>query len=166
MPLIHEVATVVAPWAHFYNDSAVTESAVTFGHLGGMMAAGGFALSADRAMLRARRRELRERRRLLRELRATHPIVLAALSVTAVTGLLMLAADVETLAVSMVFWLKMILVALLLANGGIMLLAERRLEAADGTDTREWARLRISAIASLALWFAVALAGSILPNLS
>ena len=51
MSLVHQLASVVAPWADFYNGSRVAQSAVTFGHFGGMMTAGGFALAGDRATL-------------------------------------------------------------------------------------------------------------------
>jgi hypothetical protein len=166
MSLVHQLATVVAPWAEFYNGSKVAQSAVSFGHFGGMMTAGGFALAADRATLKAVTAPAAEHPRHLRELSAIHPIVLGALAVTGVSGLLMFAADLESLVATPAFWVKMGLVGLLLFNGWVMLKAERRLESGDPSDARGWTRLRSASLVSLVLWFAVVLAGSILPNVS
>ncbi len=165
MTVIQQVAQLVAPWANFYNNSTVAQSAVTFGHFGGMMTAGGLALSADRATLRAGQ-ETEARTRSLADLATVHPIVVGALAVTAISGLLMFAADLESLVVMKVFWLKMGLVGLLLANGWQMVRTERRLELGDPADARGWRRLRTASVVSLVLWFAVVLVGSILPNVS
>lgn len=165
MSLMTQLSTLVAPWADFYNASKVAQTAVTFGHFGGMMTAGGFALASDRSTLRAARGEDGERIRHLRELSAIHPLVVAALVITAVSGLLMFAADLESLAVSAIFWAKMGLIALLLFNGYTMVRTERRLQL-NPVDTRQWNRLRTASLLSLGLWFAVVLAGSILPNAS
>jgi hypothetical protein len=166
MSLINQLATLVAPWADFYNASKVAQTTVTFGHFGGMMTAGGFALATDRATLRVVRGEPTERSRHLRELSGIHPIVVGALAVTGASGLLMFAADLETLAVSPIFWAKMGLILLLLFNGYAMLRTERRLMAGDPAEARHWRRLRTASLVSLGLWFAVVLAGSILPNAS
>jgi uncharacterized membrane protein len=164
MTVLHQLALAVAPWADFYNSSAAAQSVVNFGHFGGMMTAGGLALSADRSTLRAAAAEPSEHRRQLKELSSIHPLVVGALAVTAASGLLMFAADLETLSGSAMFWVKMALVALLLINGGLMVRAERRLERAQGPESRLWRQLRVASALSLALWFAVVLAGAILPN--
>jgi hypothetical protein len=52
----------------------------------------------------------------------------------------------------------MALVAVLLANGALLVGAERA--AAAGADERVWVRLRAGAAASLALWLATLLAGT------
>jgi uncharacterized membrane protein len=166
MSLVHQLASALAPWADYYNASSVAQTVVTFGHFGGMMAAGGFALAADRATLRAARSPATDRSRHLRELAEVHPIVLAALAVTSVSGLLMFAADLESLVVSPAFWAKMGLVALLLLNGWMLLRAGRALQRGDPGDLRGWKTLRVAATTSVILWFAVVLAGSILPNFS
>jgi len=166
MSLMNQLTTLVAPWADFYNASKVVQTTVMFGHFGGMMTAGGFALATDRATLRAARAENTDRARHLRELAGIHPIVVGALAVTVLSGLLMFAADLETLALSGVFWAKMGLISLLLFNGYTMLRTERRLQAGDPAETRYWLRLRTASLVSLGLWFAVVLAGSILPNVS
>jgi hypothetical protein len=164
MSIVHQLALTLAPWADFYGASTVTQTAVSFGHFGGMMTAGGFALSADRATLRAAAAPAAERSRQLRELAGTHPIVVGALAITSLSGLLMLAADLESLIASPAFWAKMGLVALLFTNGWVMLQAERSLERGNPGDPRGWKRLRKASLWSLSLWFAVVLAGSILPN--
>lgn len=166
MSLVHQLASALAPWADYYNASSVAQTAVTFGHFGGMMTAGGFALAADRATLRAARAPATERPRHLRDLAGVHPIVVSALVLTGLSGLLMFAADLESLIVSPAFWVKMGLVALLLVNGRTLVRAGRALEHGDPSDIRGWRTLRTAAIASLMLWFAVVLAGSILPNFS
>lgn len=166
MSIVSQIATAVAPWADFYNASKVAQTAVTFGHFGGMMTAGGLALATDRSTLRSMPGEAWEHRRHLRELAAIHPLILGALVVTSLSGILMLAADVEALAVAPMFWVKMSLVFLLLLNGWFMLQAERQLERGHPSDGAGWRRLRRASVASLALWFAVVLAGSILPILS
>lgn len=163
MSMLHQLALAVAPWADFYNDSKVAQTVVTFGHFGGMMTAGGFALGADRATLRAVRSDAPDRQRHLQELSSIHPIVVGALAVTALSGLLMFAADLEALAVSPYFWLKIGLVGLLLLNGLVMLRAEKALALEPPAAGKAWIRLRRASLVSLALWFAVVLAGSILP---
>jgi uncharacterized membrane protein len=166
MSLVHTLVVAVAPWADFYNGSKAAQTAVSFGHFGGIMTAGGFALAADRATLRAAVAPAAEHPRHLRDLAAIHPIVLTALAVTGLSGLLMFAADLESLIGAPAFWVKMGLVALLLFNGWVMLTAERSLEAGDPSDTRGWRRLRAASLVSLVLWFSVLLAGSILPNVT
>jgi hypothetical protein len=164
MSVVQQLAAIMAPWADYYNASSVAQTAVTFGHFGGMMAAGGLALAADRATLRAVRAPVAERHRHLRELAGVHPLVLSALVVTAGSGLLMLAADLESLVVSPAFWGKMALVILLLVNGWALLRTGHALERGDPADPRGWRTLRVAATTSVILWFAVVLAGSILPN--
>lgn len=164
MTIVHQLAVAMAPWADFYNTSAVAQSAVAFGHFGGMMTAGGLALSADRSTLRALRGESWEHRRHLKELASIHPLVVGALAVTATSGLLMFAADLETLSGSAMFWVKMALVGLLLLNGGMMVRVERRLEQGHPSEGKVWQQLRRASLLSLGLWFAVVLAGAVLPN--
>src|SRR5262245_22291605 len=138
MSIVSQLATVVAPWADFYNASRVAQTVVTFGHFGGMMTAGGLALATDRATLRSMRGEAWEYRLHLRELAAIHPLILGALLVTSLSGVLMFAADVDALIVAPMFWVKMGLVLLLLANGWVMLQAERQLERVHPSDAAGW----------------------------
>jgi hypothetical protein len=64
-----------------------------------------------------------------------------------------------------IYWVKMALVVALLVNGYVMTRTERRIRGL--TEPAEaWARLRFTALASLVLWFTIALAGVALVNLS
>lgn len=150
------------PWAVFYGDSPPLQAAVLFAHLGGMLVGGGFALAADRATLRASRAEAAGRDRHLSELLATHRPVLVALAVTAASGLLMLAADLETYLGSPAFWTKMGLVVLLLGNGYAVQRTGKLLSRDPGA---AWNRLRAASVASFVLWLAVVLAGTWLTSM-
>ena len=74
----------------------------------------------------------------------------------------MLAADLDSLLYSRVFWIKMGLVALLLVNGATLWAAERR---AGRRDASAWRTLRVTATASVALWLLATLAGVALLNI-
>jgi hypothetical protein len=140
------------------------QAATTFAHLAGFLLGGGFAIAADAATIRAARGTEPRRRRQLTYIHGIHRLVLAGLAVTLVSGLLMLAADLESLAASPVFWVKITLVALLLANGGVIARTESLLRAGTDEADRQWGRMRRAAICSFALWFAAVLAGTLLVN--
>jgi cytochrome b subunit of formate dehydrogenase len=95
-------------------------------------------------------------------LKRTHVIVVVGLAALFVSGLLLFAADLETFVHSRVFWLKMVLLVMLLANGVVMLVAERRVRRGD---VRAWRHLHTVAVSSLVLWFVTTLAGAALSNL-
>lgn len=154
------LAGLLEPWANVYDDRPWLQTAVTFVHLAGVMVGGGFALAADRATLAAVPDDGAARRRHLDALRRTHPPVLAGLGLATVSGLLLLAADVERFGESRAFWIKMLLLVLLLANGALLARAERRLHALDELAPASWRPLRAAAGRSLVLWLAVLLAGT------
>lgn len=153
---------LAGPWAALYNNSKVLITAVTFAHLSGLLLGGGAAVVSDRAAIRFSRAGADEQRRHLRDLRDTHRIVLAGLTITLVTGILMLGADVSTFLESRVFWLKMALVALLLTNGVIILRAEQMARRAPSAG---WRWLRATAYVSLALWFLTVFLGTAMATL-
>jgi len=62
-----------------------------------------------------------------------------------------------------VFWVKLALIGLLLANGFVMNRTERAL-AAGGDESTLWGRLRTISMLSLTLWIATTLAGVVLTN--
>ena len=132
-----------------------------FAHVGALVGAGGCAIAADRATLLASRRHEAERRSQVAALAGTHRLVVGGLAVIVVSGLLMLAADLDTFLSSRVFWIKMGLILLLTINGAMLTAAERR---AGRGDPHAWGRLRATAIASLALWFLITFAGVGLTN--
>lgn len=160
------LADAVKPWASLYADSKGVATAVTFVHLAGLLAAGGFALASDRATLRSFKAPEADRMRQLEELHAIHRPVLLGLSVTMLSGLLLFTADLKTFLPSPFFWTKMGLIALLLLNGYFMTRAERALRGRPANPVLWWRRLRVTTLASLVLWFAVLLAGTMLANLA
>ena len=150
-------------WSSIYSDSKLIATLVVFGHIASLMFAGGLAITMDRGTLRAAR-TADSRSRHLVDLAGAHRIVMAGLALSAATGLLLFASDVETYFVSWVFWTKMTLIALLLANGWNMTRIGRQLRLAPADAEPGWRHLRIAALASLVLWFAIALAGVALVN--
>ena len=135
---------------------------MTFAHIGGLVAGGGAAIVADRGILAAIRRTSVERVSLLTSVRATHTVVLLGLAAVMVSGVLLLAADLDTYLVSKLFWTKMALVALLMINGLALTAAERRATRGGGLS---WGTLRWTAIASLTLWSLTTLTGTGLLNI-
>ena len=111
----------------------------------------------------------------LAELRAVHRPVVAGLLIVNLSGVLLFLADVKTYAASVAFGLKLLLVALLLANGLWMTRAEEQLR--DGAlrvdggrrgtgpqADRAWRRLRLASAASAVLWVATTFVGVVLSN--
>jgi hypothetical protein len=159
------LANLVAPWAHFYSHSKPASTVVTFLHIAPLVVGGGLAISLDRAALRLRHEEPGASAHHLRELGASHRVVISALAISLVSGVALLAADLDTFLPSWVFWVKMALVAALLANGGLMTRVERALGAPGGGTPDQWRRLRSIAVTSLVLWLAITFAGVALTNL-
>ena len=162
-----EVLTrLVEPWAHFYSDSKAASTVVTFLHIAPIVVGGGIAIALDRASLRLDLGDGPARERHLRELGSVHPIVLWSLVILLVSGLAMLAADLDTFLGSWVFWLKMALIVALLANGARMTRLERTLAGTADASADQWRQLRGSAITSLVLWLTITLAGVILTSVA
>lgn len=153
-----------APWNEFYSHSVTVETIVQFLHVGGLLFAGGLAIAADRGSLRAMRVAAESRGSHLEELAAVHRWVITGLGIVVVSGFLLLTSDIETFFGSWVFWIKMLLVILLLANGWRMTRIEQQLRVDGSEDSAAWTRLHRVAITSLALWFTVTLAGITLMN--
>lgn len=127
--------------------------------------AGGLAIASDRAILRSSGGQVARRQVRLEDLADTHRPVLIALSLVFASGLLFFLADLDTFLTSWVFWLKMGLVAMLMANGLLLLRAERAV-ARDPNSAASWRGLRRRAATSLLLWLAITLAGTTLVNVS
>lgn len=188
--MLNALADLLQPWSDLYNGSVAVENVVMFGHLAGILVAGGFAVATDRAVLRAKGATAAARSHLLGELHHIHRPVIIGLAVVILTGIAMLLSDVRTFLPSWVFWLKMGLFALLLANGLVLERAGSRLssvEAAragptdperptdpeqpvdgggpdDGQDGLRsgWRRLRNASIRSGGLWVLTLLFGVLL----
>lgn len=165
MNILAHLAQLAEPWAALYGGTPIIQTATTFAHFGGFLLGGGFAITADTAILRAavRSGEAR-RRRQLAYVRGIHRVVLVGLALTVASGVLMLGADLEAFLLSPIFWVKMALVVLLLANGALMTATDSRLRVADADLDAGWHRLRRAAGRSLGLWFAAVLAGTLLIN--
>jgi hypothetical protein len=154
------------PWSDFYSHSKTAATVVTFLHVGGLLLAGGLAIAADRGSLRALRLAAGERTHYLRELESVHRWVLTGLTVVVASGLALLTADIETFVGSWIFWTKMVLVALLLANGVRMTRVEDALRRDASAESAHWPALHRVAVTSLALWFVIAAFGVSLANFS
>jgi len=159
---LQSVASVLRPWSDLYNGSATVADAVTFAHLAGIFLAGGFAVAADRAVLRASRTDT-DRLYVLRELHHVHRPVIAGLVVVALSGFAMMLSDVRTFVPSAVFWVKMGLILLLLANGWVLERVGRRLLDSPWEGTG-WRRLRNASLRSGGLWVLTLLFGVLLTS--
>src|SRR5215475_8103715 len=103
------------PWADFYSHSKAATTVVQYVHTGGLLMGGGLAIAADRGTLRALPLAAHERSGHLNDLAEVHRWVLSGLAAVVVSGLALLAADIDNFFGSWIFWVKMVLVVLLLA---------------------------------------------------
>jgi len=154
------------PWNDFYSHSKTAETIVQFLHIGGLVLAGGLAIASDRGSLRALKIAAADRHHYTRELRTVHRWVLTGLVVVVLSGLAMLASDFETFWGSWIFWIKMLLVLILLVNGFGMTRAEKMLERDASETSPGWGALRRTAMSSLVLWFVITAFGIALVNFS
>lgn len=161
---LETLVAIVKPWAKFYSKSSPTQAVVMFTHVAGMLGGGGLAIAADRAMWKARTASDDVRNRLLAEVDSIHRPVVTGLALSAISGVLLTAADLETFVTSPIWWGKMIAFALLLANGAWLQSMERGARKQPGTMSSAWAKLTLSSRLSYTLWFAVALGGVLLTN--
>jgi hypothetical protein len=148
-------------WGSFYANHAAMRTLIAFAHVGGLVAAGGASIMADREILSTSRRREKTGSALL-TVRKTHGVALAGLAIVIVSGVLLFAADVDAYLVSRLFWIKMALVVALMINGAVLTRAERRIASNIGDS---WGTLQWTAIASLSLWFLTTFIGTALPNI-
>ena len=170
IPDVGQIDAFAEPWRHLYSQSPLLSTLILFGHLGGLLAAGGLTVAAERATLRVDPRSDADRRRHLADLDQLRGTIRAAFAVSLLSGAMLFFADVEAFAASRIFWTKMLLVALLLANT----LVTARLDAvlrrdgepssATAAGARRWRARRAVAVASASLWFAVVLVGAALAS--
>ena len=164
MTLLAAIASLAQPWADFYNDSTVAQTGVLFLHFGALLVAGGYAIAADRWVLRGGRLDAGPRALLLNELTALHRPVVIGLAVLILTGTSMALADAEALLSAPMFWSKMGCFALLLLNGVTLLRAQKKLRGVPRVDTRfapEWRSLQWAARRSVSLWLLTLLLGTL-----
>lgn len=156
------ISSFLENWNSFYSNHAVIRSFIGFLHIGGLVLGGGCAIAADRAILLASKRNTAEKSSQVEALRGTHRIVLISLGIVTASGLLLFAADSDNFLHSVLFWIKMGLIAALMVNGFLLVRAERRAE----TDILgAWRSLTITSTISVALWMLTTLAGAALPNI-
>ena len=153
---------LIESWVSLYANHAALRTGIEFMHIGGLVAGGGCAITADLATITAVRDGSAARTTQLHLLKQTHRIVVLGLVALAMSGLLLFGADVQTFLYSRIFWLKMGLMVLLLINGLLLLRGERQVQRGE---RHAWARLHYTAVASLVLWFLTTLAGAALPNI-
>ena len=153
---------LAATWGSFYANHASMRTAIAFAHVGGLVAAGGASMMADREILSASRTRERSGSVALRTLRKTHGVVLAGLAIVIVSGVLLFAADLDAYLVSRLFWIKMALVVALMINGAVLTRAER---VASSNLDHSWETLKWTATASLVLWSLTTFIGTALPNI-
>jgi hypothetical protein len=157
------MANILETWTSFYANHAVVRTLVVFFHIGGLVIAGGCAISTDLAIFRVSRCPMGDRTRDLRALHDAHRTVMFGLAVVIGSGLLLLGANTDTMLHSTLFWSKMALVVALLLNG--FLLTRAGSQAQSGISSA-WRPLQITSVISLALWMLTTLAGAALPNVS
>jgi hypothetical protein len=159
---IEMLGPLIDAWVSLYANHAVIRTGVECVHIGGLVAGGGCAVTADLATLAAVRAGSSARTTQLVLLKRTHRLVVVGLVALAISGGLLFATDVQTFLYSRIFWLKMGLIALLLINGLMLLRGERLVSRGD---VNAWRRLHVTAVGSLVLWFLTTLAGAALPNI-
>lgn len=162
MSVLTVASHLVAPWAHLYADSTAVSTTVTFVHVGGLLLGGGCAIAADRMTLRRAPTDPGAWRRHLDELHAIHRPVILGLTLTLLSGILLLAADLSTFLSAPLFWVKMGVIAVLLGNGAVLQHAETALRRGIGDPEKTIRRLRRAAQVSLGLWFGSTLLGTVL----
>ena len=157
MAMPDALGNALAWWSSTYADHRAVQATVLFLHIGGLVFAGGTAVAVDRVVLQAARSDDDRRASALAALGASHRTVVPALAVVIGSGALLAAADLATFLASPVFWIKMALVVLLLANGYGLRRAEHRASTPQG-----WRRLAKGSAASLTLWLLIVLLGTVL----
>ncbi|MGH7503649.1 MAG: hypothetical protein ACREL7_18130 [Longimicrobiales bacterium] len=153
--------SLVQPWSDLYAGSIAVSASVEFLHLAGLLVAGGFALSFDRAALRVFAGTVAQRTSFLAELTAVHRPVLLGLLVVVISGLALLLSDLETFLPSTIFWFKMGMLLLLLINGAGIRRAGTKLRR-DALDVPHWRALKRGSLRSIALWIVLLLLGVVL----
>src|SRR5262245_43716731 len=149
-----QLAALCSTWSSYYGDHQAVSVTIRSLHLLALVVGGGTAVAADRRVLTSRQSaSLADATAYMQR---SHRVVISAFVVIVVTGVLMALADVETYSVSTLFWTKMGLVMLLVANGALLTAAGRRAHA--GSPRR--GRLIAGSAISLVLWLVIVYASS------
>ena len=147
-------------WSSYYGNHQLASVSVRFLHLAGIVMGGGTGLFADRQVIGAIRAGSQEREAVLSLLSRVHAHVISWIVVVGSTGVLMTAADTSTFFASKIYWFKMGMVALLVANGAALFFAERRSRRL-GVEAG-WPRLAAISTISATLWLVTLFLGTLL----
>ena len=150
---------LTAPWGDFMKHSKLAKTVVIFLHIAPIVVGGGIAIGLDRLTLRLSKGVDEDRGRHLAELARTHTLVIGSLAVSIISGLALVASEIDNFPTSWIFWVKMGLVVILLANGARMKSIEDRMASAATNSYDDWARLHTAAMASVALWLTITFMG-------
>src|SRR5437867_7054776 len=156
------LSRMAQPWSSLFNDSPMLQNTMTFLHLAGIFLGGGFAIATDRETLLAMYMRETGQFRQLQRIHTIHRPVLIGLTVAFTSGFLLFAADIDTFMHSWAFWVKMLLLALLLGNGFLLSRTEQKLLLGPESNAYLWRRLGYISVASMVLWLAIILAGVLL----
>jgi hypothetical protein len=152
------LASGVRVWSSYYSDHQLVSVFVKYLHLAATVVGGGMAVTLDRQVIRALRGDDADRQQALSAIRGSHRVVVPALTLVAVTGLLMTAADLSLFLASTLFWVKMGLVAVLVMNGALLVAAETAVARAQGAVG--WGRMAAVAVVSVTLWLVTLFVGT------
>ena len=141
------LSQALASWNSYYGNHQALSVTIRYLHLAALLVGGGTALALDREIFGLPRSAPPVRDATIARLNSAHSLVIGSLGFIVVSGLLMVAADVETYLVSPTFWIKMALVAALLINGVVLARAGRA--AAGGR------RLVVVSVVSAVLWLVI-----------
>jgi len=162
---VERLIALSQPFADWFAASPNVQIGVSFLHFGGLLASGGLALASDRAVLRlGADPDPARKSQLLNELAHVHRPVLIGLTLVLITGLALSFADLEVYLGSTVYWVKMGLIALLLANGALLGQTGESLAAHPDGSARRWTTLRVASVTSVALWLTITFVGVMLTN--
>lgn len=181
MPLLETLKGLTAPWAATFADHAALSTGIIAGHVLSIFAGGGIAMAADRRALQADANDAQARMTAALELASVHRLVIVALGFAAVTGVLLLASDIGTFAISRIFWAKMATLGILAANGVRLIRADGKLvrpRTAHGdsvsvvatvpvstdVDRKTWTTVRSAARISVLAWCTIVVLGVVLGN--
>ena len=176
--MLESLTTLLLPWSEFYAASAWIPTTILAVHVLALFAGGGIAISADRRVLLAQPGTREAYQAAAEDLRTTHALVIGALVLMVSSGVALATSDIGTFAVSRVFWAKMTMFVVLIANGAFMRRTESRVLTAatnvgvaiDETTTwpsaqLPWTVLKRSAAVSMVAWFVIVLLGVVLSDI-
>src|SRR4051794_25549689 len=93
IPDVGQIDAFAEPWRRLFAQSPLLSTVILFGHLGGLLAAGGLTVAADRATLRLDPSDDVDLRRHLTELARLRAPVRSAFVVALLSGALLFLAD-------------------------------------------------------------------------